>query len=570
VEVKVPDIGDFSDVPVIEILVSVGDEVAKEQPVVTLESDKATMDVPAPAAGRVTEILVSLNDKVSEGTPILALESSESEAEEPDTAPTAEPTEAPSEPASPQLPDADKQTQVLVIGSGVGGYTAAFRAADLGLNVILVEKHERLGGVCLNVGCIPSKALLHAARVIAETEEAAGFGLRFGKPEIDLDALRGWKDEVVGKLTGGLDGLAKQRKVEVVRGAARFASDRTVEVDGTSIAFEHCIVAAGSRAIYLPDWPDDDRIIDSTRALELADVPERLLVVGGGIIGLEMAGVYLALGSKVTVVELTDQLIPGCDPDLVKPLHAHLDERCEAILLSTKVASAEATKKGIEVAFEGENAPDRQAFDKVLMAVGRRANGDHLDLDKAGVEVDEGGEIPVDAKRRTNVGHIYAIGDIAGGPMLAHKASHEGKVAAEVIAGHDVTFEPMAIPSVAYTDPEVAWTGLTETDAVDSGADYEKSTFPWQASGRALGLARPDGLTKLLLDPESRRVLGAGVVGVNAGDLIAESTLAVEMGADAEDLGLTIHPHPTLSETLMMAAEKAEGTITDLYAPKRR
>jgi dihydrolipoamide dehydrogenase len=391
VEINVPDIGDFSDVPVIEILVSVGDEVTKEQPLVTLESDKATMDVPAPAAGKVTEILVSLNDKVSEGSPLLMLDAADNgdgAADPPDDRPSSVPGSSPSagprvpaaespaeasdSPAPAKLPDADKQTQILVIGSGVGGYTAAFRAADLGLNVVLVEKHERLGGVCLNVGCIPSKALLHAARVIGETEEAAGFGIKFGEPEVDLDALRGWKDDVVGKLTGGLDGLAKQRKVEIVRGTARFTSDRVVDVDGTSIAFEHCIIAAGSRAIYLPDWPEDDRIIDSTGALELADVPERLLVVGGGIIGLEMAGVYLALGSKVTVVELTDQLIPGCDPDLVKPLHAHLDERCEAILLSTKVASAEATKKGIEVSFEGRKAPDRQTFDKVLMAVGRR------------------------------------------------------------------------------------------------------------------------------------------------------------------------------------------------------
>ena len=582
-QVTVPDIGDFSDVPVIEILVSVGDEVTKEQPLVTLESDKATMDVPAPAAGKVTEILVNLNDKVSEGTPLLVLETDGAEEpgdggeeEAPAEKPAAEkpapeaPAEAPPPPAPAELPDADKQTQVLVIGSGVGGYTAAFRAADLGLKVTMVERHERLGGVCLNVGCIPSKALLHAARIVEETKESAGFGLRFGDPEIDLDALRGWKDEVVGKLTGGLDGLAKQRKVDVVRGTAKFTSDRTVDVDGTSIAFEHCIIAAGSSAIRLPDWPEDERVIDSTGALELADVPESLLVVGGGIIGLEMAGVYLALGSKVTVVELTDQLIPGCDPDLVKPLHAHLAERCEAILLSTKVASAEATEDGIAVAFEGPDAPERQTFAKVLMAVGRRANGHELGLDAAGVEVNERGEIPVDGHRRTNVPHIFAIGDIAGGPMLAHKAAHEGKVAAEVISGRDVVFEPRAIPSVAYTDPEVAWTGLTETEAVDSGADYEKSTFPWAASGRALGLARPEGMTKLLIHPESRHVLGAGVVGVNAGDLIAEATLAVEMGADAEDLGLTIHPHPTLSETLMMAAEKAEGTITDLYAPKRR
>jgi dihydrolipoamide dehydrogenase len=594
VEVRVPDIGDFTDVPVIEIHVSPGDTVAAEEPLITLESDKATMDVPAPAAGTVQEVLVSLDDKVSEGSPILTLETAEespagaapgegpSEPARPEEPAASEaegagprgsggpsPTPSPA-PAAPSLPDADRQAQVLVIGSGVGGYTAAFRAADLGLKVTLVERYERLGGVCLNVGCIPSKALLHAARVVSETEEAAGFGLRFGEPEIDVDALRGWKDDVVGKLTGGLDGLAKQRKVEIVRGTARFTSDRTVDVDGTSIAFERCIVAAGSRSVMLPGWPEDERVMDSTAALELADVPGRLLVVGGGIIGLEMAGVFSSLGSAVTVVELTDQLIPGCDPDLVKPLDAHIRERYEAVLLATKVGSAEARGDGIAVVFEGEGAPEPQTFDRVLMAVGRRANGDRLDLDRAGVRVDERGEIPVDAQRRTNVAHIQAIGDVVGGPMLAHKAAHEGKVAAEVIAGHDVVFEPRAIPSVAYTDPEVAWTGLSETDAVASGTDYEKSSFPWQASGRALGLARPDGLTKLLLDPSSRRVLGAGIVGVNAGDLVAEATLAIEMGADAEDLGLTIHPHPTLSETLMFAAEKAEGTITDLFAPKRR
>ena len=581
-QVKVPDIGDFTDVPVIEIHVKAGDEVEPEQPLVTLESDKATMDVPAPAAGTVTEVLVAIDDKVSEGTPILELDAAEDS--EPEAAPDAE--AAPKPEAAPDAerretaqgetePDAREEEEapsdrVLVIGSGVGGYTAAFRAADLGLDVTLVERDDTLGGVCLNVGCIPSKAVLHAARVIAEADEAGGFGVKFGEPEIDLDALRSWKDEVVGKLTGGLDGLAKQRKVEVVRGTARFTSDRAVDVDGTEIEFDRCVIAAGSRSVDLPGLPDDDRVIDSTGALELADIPDRLLVIGGGIIGLEVAAMYSGLGSKVSVVELTDQLIPGCDPDLVKPLHKHIAERYEAIMLSTKVASAATGDDGIRVEFEGDEAPEPQTYDRVLVAVGRRGNGDQLDLDKAGVKVDEGGEIPVDAQRRTNVEHIYAIGDIAGGPMLAHKAAHEGKVAAEVIAGHDVAFEPRAIPSVAYTDPEVAWTGLTETDAVASDTDYEKSVFPWQASGRALGLGRPEGQTKLLIDPESRRVIGFGFVGVNAGDLAAEATLAIEMGADAEDLGLTIHPHPTLSETLMFAAEKAEGTITDLYAPKRK
>jgi dihydrolipoamide dehydrogenase len=576
-QVKVPDIGDFTDVPVIEIHVKAGDEVAQEDPLITLESDKATMDVPAPAAGKVTEVLVEMDDKVSEGTPILELESAEGGTEAEDEAEAnGEKDEAREEPSneergtrSEEEAEAPEGKRVLVIGSGVGGYTAAFRAADLGLEVTLVERDDTLGGVCLNVGCIPSKAVLHAARVISEAEEAGGFGVKFSEPEIDLDALRGWKEEVVGKLTGGLDGLAKQRKVNVVRGTAKFKSDRAVDVDGDEVEFDHCIIAAGSRAATLPMLPEDDRIFDSTGALELPDVPERLLVIGGGIIGLEVAAMYSALGSKISVVELTDQLIPECDADLVKPLQKHISERYEAIMLSTKVASAEASDDGIRVEFEGDDAPDPQTYDRVLVAVGRRANGDQLDLDKAGVNFEESGEIPVDERRRTNVAHIYAIGDIAGGPMLAHKAAHEGKAAAEVIAGRDVAFDPRAIPSVAYTDPEVAWTGLTESEAVEAGTEYEKAVIPWQVSGRALGLARPEGQTKLLIDPESRRVMGAGMVGVNAGDLAAEATLAIEMGADAEDLGLTIHPHPTLSETLMLAAERAEGTVTDIYAPKR-
>jgi dihydrolipoamide dehydrogenase len=434
---------------------------------------------------------------------------------------------------------------------------------------VLVERYKTLGGVCLNVGCIPSKALLHAARVIAETQDASEIGLTFEAPKVDLDRLRDWKDEVVGKLTGGLDGLAKRRKIEVVHGVARFTSPNAIEIEGREIAFKHAIIAAGSRSSWLPGFPEEDpRVIDSTGALMLAEVPDRLLVVGGGIIGLEMATVYDALGSKVTVVELTGQLIPGCDKDLVEPLRKRVEPRYEAILLNTKVASCEAGDDGLRVTFEGEGAPGPQTFDAVLLAVGRRPNGDLLDVAAAGVEVDDRGFIHVDPQRRTNVPHIFAIGDIAGGPMLAHKATHEGKVAAEVIAGHDVVFEPRAIPSVAYTDPEVAWTGLTETDAGDT--KYDTGVFPWQASGRALGINRPEGLTKWLIDPESRRVLGAGIVGVNAGDLIAEATLAVETGADAEDVGLTIHPHPTLSETLAFAAEVAEGTVTDIYAPRRR
>jgi len=577
-EVKVPDIGDFDEVPVIEIHVSEGDEVEVEQALITLESEKATMDVPSPEAGTVKEVLVSVNDKVSEGTPIAVLEGGEgadeggeddegADADEEDESPKKEGEESEAGSEASEEPEGKR---VVVVGSGPGGYTAAFRAADLGLEVTLVERHERIGGVCLNVGCIPSKALLHAAKVVAEAEEASAFGVSFGDPEIDLDKLRSWKEDVVSKLTGGLDGLAKKRKVTVLHGEAKFTSENELEVGDEKVEFDHAIIAAGSRASMLPDLPEDERIADSTGALELADVPDSLLVIGGGIIGLEMASVYEALGSKVTVVELTDQLIPGCDPDLVKPLAKRVADRYEAIHLNTKVASAEVGDDGIKVSFEGDDAPDDATFDRVLVAVGRRANGDLLDLEATGVEVNDRGEIDVDADRRTNVSHIYAIGDITGAPMLAHKATHEGKVAAERIAGHDVVFEPRAIPSVAYTDPEVAWCGLTETEAKESDTDYEKAVFPWQASGRALSLGRPEGMTKLLVDPESRQILGAGIVGANAGDLIAEVCLAMEMGADAEDIGLTIHPHPTLSETVAFAAEMAEGTITDLYAPKKK
>ena len=602
-KVEVPDIGDFDEVPVIEILVSEGDEVSEEDPLVTLESDKATMDVPSPAAGTVGKILVSVGDKVSQGTPILELDTAGDEPgtdEKPDVdaeeqaddktddeaeRKTDDEAAASTEPAGggsgeprgdggrreqpgrrPPEPEADRHAQVLVVGSGPGGYSAAFRAADLGLEVVLVERFERLGGVCLNVGCIPSKALLHAARVLAEAEEAESFGIAFGEPQIDLDRLRGWKDEVVGKLTGGLGGLARRRKVEVVRGTAAFTSPTTVDVDGTSVSFEHCIVAAGSRSVMLPGLPDDPRVIDSTGALELQDVPERLLVVGGGIIGLEMATVFDALGSRVTVVELTDDLIPGCDRDLVEPLRKRIEGRYEAILLGTRLNGVEARDDGLHASFEGA---DEAVFDRVLVAVGRRPNGDRLDCERAGLHVDDRGFIPVDERLRTNVEHIHAIGDIVGGPMLAHKASHEGKVAAEAIAGRPVAFDAQAIPSVAYTDPEIAWMGLTETQAEQDGTDYEKAVFPWQAAGRALSLDRPEGFTKLLIDPESRRVLGAGMVGPNAGELVAETVLALELGADAEDVGLTIHPHPTLSETVGLAAEVAEGTVTDIYAPKR-
>jgi dihydrolipoamide dehydrogenase len=577
-EVRVPDIGDFIDVPVIEILVSVGDEVAAEDPLVTLESDKATMDVPAPTAGVIAQLRVGIGDRVSEGSVLLTLDSGnggDPAADTADTADTADdeepgPAEPPDvavteePPPSPAPPDGDRDYQVVVLGSGPGGYTAAFRAADLGLRVALVERYERLGGVCLNVGCIPSKALLHAARVVAETEEMAARGIAFGKPSVDIGKLLAWKESVVDRLTGGLGRLAKQRKVEVVHGVGRLTGASSLAVGDREITFENCIIAAGSQAATLPGLPDDPRVIDSTDALSPSSVPGRLLVIGGGIIGLEMATVYDALGAKVTVVELLDQLIPGCDPDLVRPLAKRIAGRYEGVHLKAKVVSVKAQKNGLKVEIEGVGA---RIFDQVLVAVGRVPNGRAIDAEAAGVPVDERGFIAVDRQMRTGVPGIYAIGDIVGGPMLAHKATHEGKVAAEVIAGMDVEFDARAIPSVAYTDPEVAWMGLTETAARASETEYEKAVFPWAASGRALGLGRDEGLTKLLFEPGSRRLLGAGIVGVGAGDLIAETVHALEMGANAEDIALTVHPHPTLSETVAFAAELAEGTITDLLAP---
>jgi dihydrolipoamide dehydrogenase len=555
VEVRVPDIGDFADVPVIEILVAPGDAIAPEDPLVTLESDKATMDVPSPVAGTVESVAVAVGDKLSQGSLVLTV-ADEASAQAPEAAP----------PAAPPA-EAERTTDVLVLGAGPGGYTAAFRAADLGKRVTLVERYERLGGVCLNVGCIPSKALLHVARVISEGEEAAAQGVRFGEPEIDLDGVRLFKQSAVDRLTGGLDGLAKQRKVEVVHGVARFTGPNTVEVDGTAISFEHCIVAVGSYAARPPGFPEDERIVDSTGALELPEVPERLLVVGCGIIGLEMATVYDALGSRVTLVEMLDQLIPGVDADLIKPLHKRISQRYEAIHLGVRVASVEPGDDGLHVTFEG--GPEAAVFDRILVAVGRRPNGGAIGAEAAGVTVDERGFIAVDSQLRTNVPHIFAIGDVVGEPMLAHKAMHEAKVAAEVIAGEDVTFDVRSIPSVAYTDPEVAWTGLTETQAKAAGTEVRTAVFPWAASGRALGMGRPDGLTKLIVDPQSDRVLGAGIVGVNAGELIAELAHAIEMGADVEDLALTVHPHPTLSETVGLAAEVATGSITDLYVRRR-
>lgn len=469
---------------------------------------------------------------------------------------------------------AEKQqhsTQLLVIGAGPGGYTAAFRAADLGMEVTLVERWPMLGGVCLNVGCIPSKALLHAAKVIDEAAEMAEHGVVFGKPKINAAKLVDWKNKVVDRLVGGLDQLVKQRKVQVVHGLAKFASANSVLLDsGETIEFEKCIIAAGSEPAMLPGLPDDRRIVDSTGALELDPLPKRLLVVGGGIIGLEMACVYAALGVDVSVVELTDSLMPGTDKDLLRPFLKIVKDRYKSIMVGTKVTGMRTTTPGIEVSFEGKNAPAIGVYDRVLVAVGRRANGDQLDAAKAGVNVDQRGIIEVDKQMRTNVQHIFAIGDLAGGPMLAHKASHEAKVAAEVAAGEKSYFDARAIPSVSYTDPEIAWVGLTETEAKEQGVEYEKSAFPWAASGRALSLGRDEGFTKLLFDKKTGRILGGAIVGPGAGDLISEIGLAIEMSADAADISLTVHPHPTLSETVAFAAEAFEGTLTDLYIPKKR
>ena len=554
----VPDLGDFADVEIIDVLVRPGDVLAVEDAVVTLETDKASMDVPTTRAGRIVSLAVKAGDRVSKGDVLLELEVSDADA------PGDESIAAATE-------DSTHTAGLVVIGAGPGGYTAAFRAADLGLDVTLVERWPVLGGVCLNVGCIPSKALLHAAKVIDDAEAMAAHGIRFGKPEIDAAALLNWKNEVVGRLTGGLQQLARQRKVRVIQGEARFASANQLVLDsGETIAFSMCIIAAGSESASLPGLPNDPRIVDSTAALELDPVPKRLLVVGGGIIGLEMACVYSALGTAVSVVELTDTLMPGADPDLVRPLQKIIRNRYEKIMLGTRVSGMRAVDAGIEVTFEGKQAAEPTVYDKVLIAVGRRANGDKLDAEKAGVQVNERGIINVDKQMRTNVPHIFAIGDLAGGPMLAHKATHEGKLAAEVAAGEKRAFDARCIPSVAYTDPEVAWVGLSELEAKEQGIAYEKAQFPWAASGRALSLGRDEGFTKLLFDKASGRVLGGGIVGPAAGDLIAEVALAVEMGADAEDIGLTIHPHPTLSETIAMAAEAYEGTLTDLYIPKRK
>ncbi|MEO7325614.1 MAG: dihydrolipoyl dehydrogenase [Dokdonella sp.] len=599
-EVKVPDIGNFKGVPVIEILVKVGDSVAKDQGLVTLESYKATMEVPASVAGVVKEVRVKLNDEVAEGAVVVVIEtaaslppSGEGGAVAPDEGKPQPAVSSPGKaspspaPAVRPLPEgevkasaasgrkADIECQVVVLGSGPGGYTAAFRAADLGQTTVLIERYVSLGGVCLNVGCIPSKALLHAARVIDEAAHAADIGITFGAPKIDLDKLRANKDKVVAQMVGGLAGMAKQRKVTVVQGTGTFISPNEIEVDGEGgkklVRFEKAIIAAGSQAVKLPGFPwDDPRMMDSTDALMLKDIPKKLLVVGGGIIGLEMACVYEGLGSEVTVVELLDQLMPGADPDLVRPLQQRLAKRYAGIHLKVKVAKIEAEKKGLKATFEGEKAPEPMLFDRVLVAIGRSANGNKIGTDKAGVAVTERGFIAVDKQMRTNVPHIFAIGDLVGQPMLAHKATHEGKVAAEVCAGQKSEFVARVVPSVAYTDPEIAWVGLTETEAKKQGVKYGVGKFPHAASGRAVGIGRTEGFTKLLFDDATHRVIGGGIVAPNAGDLIAEIGLAIEMGCEASDIGLTIHPHPTLSESVGMAAEVYEGTITDLYIPKRK
>ena len=591
VEVQVPDIGDYRDVPVIEVLVAPGDAVRKDQGLVTLESDKATMEVPSPADGVVREIRVKVGDTLSQGDVVAVLDAAGAAAAPAPVAPAGKPPVAPSHraPAEPAAPrpaldsgrPADIECRMVVIGSGPGGYTAAFRAADLGLDTVLVERYPTLGGVCLNVGCIPSKALLHAAAVIEEATHAGDFGVEFGKPKIHLDRLRAYKEKVVGQLTRGLAGMARQRKVRTVQGEARFVSPHELEITGADgkvqlLRFQQCIIAAGSQAVKLPNFPwGDPRIMDSTDALALAEVPKKLLVVGGGIIGLEMATVYSALGAQVTVVEFMDQLMPGADKDLVKPLADRLKKQGIEVHLKTRAATVKADRKGITVSFEAAEPGQKPAlesgtWDRVLVAVGRAPNGRKIDAEKAGVQVTERGFIPVDRQMRTNVPHIFAIGDIVGNPMLAHKATHEGKLAAEVAAGEKREWVARVIPSVAYTSPEIAWVGVTETEARARGLKVGVGKFPWAASGRAIGIDRTEGFTKLIFDEATHRIIGAGIVGVHAGDLISELALAIEMGAEAGDIGHTIHPHPTLGETVAMAAEVYEGTITDLYLPKKK
>jgi dihydrolipoamide dehydrogenase len=578
--IELPDIGDFESVEVIEIMVNPGDNIKKEDSLITVESDKASMEIPSETEGIVKEIKVKVGDKISQGSFILILDEKNTQAQENRSLET-ESTISPQsdKKAASQPIDSSKKSDlncdVAVLGSGPGGYTAAFRAADLGKKVVLIERYSTIGGVCLNVGCIPSKALLHTAKVITDAEDTANHGVSFGSPKIDLDALRNWKsNKVVKKLTMGLSQMAKQRNVEIVEGTGVFLTSHQIEVTLTDkskkvISFDSAIIAAGSQPNSIPGTPDDSRIMDSTGALELKDIPKKLLIVGGGIIGLEMGTVYDALGSSVSVVELTDGLIQGCDRDIVRPLHKRMENRFENIWLETKVTKIEAKKEGIMVHFEGGNGPKQAMFDRILVSVGRKPNGHKIDAVKAGVNVDEQGFIATNKQMKTNVDHIYAIGDIIGEPMLAHKATHEGKVAAEVIAGEKVEFQAITIPSVAYTDPEIAWAGVTEEDAKSQNLEIEKSVFPWAASGRAISTNRTEGMTKLIFDKKTQRIIGAGIVGTNAGELIAETVLSIEMGADAHDIGLSIHPHPTLSESIAMSAEIKEGTITDLFIKKR-
>jgi dihydrolipoamide dehydrogenase len=587
-EVLVPDIGDFEAVEVIEVQVNDGDEIQKEDTLITLESDKATIDIPSPYSGTIKNVFTKVGDKVSQGDLILTLEQGEIQnataktgtvAAEPEDKGSSESEELSVTNETPAVANTniekgDLHCEVVVLGGGPGGYTAAFRAADLGKQAVLIERYETLGGVCLNVGCIPSKALLHIAKVIAEIDELKEQGIDLGTSNVNIKSVREFAVNVVNKLTTGLKAMAKQRKVEVVHGTGKFISSNMIEVENdtgkTTVSFEHAIVAAGSQPTSIPSFPDDPRIMDSTGALLLDDIPERLLVIGGGVIGLEMATIYEALGSKITVVEMLDALVPGCDKDIIRPLQKRIAKRYENIYLDTAVTKIEAKKDCLEVSFDGNKAPGSDQFDAILLSVGRRPNGLKIGAENAGVNVNEQGFITVDDQQRTNVQNIFAIGDIVGQPMLAHKATHEGKIAAEVISGLKVGFDNRVIPSVAYTDPEVAWVGVTETEAREKGIEYGKGSFPWAASGRSLSLGRDDGVTKVLFEKETNRIIGAGIVGPNAGDLIAECALAIEMGADAEDIGLTIHPHPTLSETIGLAAEMFEGTITDLYIPKRK
>src|SRR5210317_1983732 len=572
----IPDIGNFDTVEVIEIHVNPGDTIKKDDSLITLESEKASMDIPSTVEGVVEKILLKVGDKVSKGDNILSFKSASSSQGESKKINTNKDDVLKTATNKPETAtDLQDAYDLVVLGSGPGGYTAAIRAADLGVKVALVEKCSNIGGVCLNVGCIPSKALLHMAKVITEAEDASHHGITFGKPHIDLDKLRNWKnDDVVGKLTGGLTQMAQQRGVTVIQGYGKFLNEHTLVVEDknqktTHLYFQSAIIAAGSKPIVIPNTPDHPNIIDSTGALEFKDIPQRMLIIGGGIIGLEMGTVYDALGTKITVVELADGLMQGCDRDLVRPLQKRMGKRFEHIFLQTKVVKMAADGDLIKVTFEGKDGTFEDTFNKVLVSVGRIPNGKLIDAEKAGVLVDDRGFIAVDKQFKTNISHIYAIGDIIGQPMLAHKATHEAKIAAEVIAGEKVEYQANVIPSVAYTDPEVAWVGITETSAKADNMEIEKAVFPWAASGRALSNNRTEGLTKLIFDKNTKRLIGAGITGVNAGELIAEACLAIEMGADAQDIGLTIHPHPTLSESVAMASEVYEGTITDLFIRKR-